>query len=249
MTSKLLSVFLIIASTFLISSSYTLSPPSNYTWPQNSKKLCFAGQFDLVLNVDYIQTTGAKATAKIPLNNNTYESYRVSCSAPTNVHKLTVSMLDGFTEFILSFSVDSTNVTSLTQISAYITLNDKQTYFTNYSASLEGMHKFEKTVSLFVADRGSSYRCNTKSTITDFNTDKNVTITSIELENLRIQSFADDSKEFNDYAVEKVCPADVDKNSNLIPIIVGACLAVLVVVVLIAYLIGRRRSRNGYQSV
>ena len=42
---------------------------------------------------------------------------------------------------------------------------------------------------------------------------------------------------------------DYIRNSNLIPIIVGVCLAVLVVVVLVAYLIGRRRNRNGYQSV
>jgi lysosomal-associated membrane protein 1/2 len=51
------------------------------------------------------------------------------------------------------------------------------------------------------------------------------------------------------FILENVCGADVEKNSNLIPIIVGACLALLVVIVLIAYLIGRRRSRNGYQSV
>jgi predicted permease len=49
--------------------------------------------------------------------------------------------------------------------------------------------------------------------------------------------------------LEKVCTDDLNKNSNLIPIIVGACLAALVVIVLIAYLLGRRRSRNGYQSV
>ena len=42
---------------------------------------------------------------------------------------------------------------------------------------------------------------------------------------------------------------DILKNSNLIPIIVGVCLALLVVIVLVAYLIGRRRNRNGYQSV
>ena len=51
------------------------------------------------------------------------------------------------------------------------------------------------------------------------------------------------------FDLEKVCQADIEKDSNLIPIIVGACLAVLVIIVLAAYLIGRRRSRNGYQSV
>jgi hypothetical protein len=55
--------------------------------------------------------------------------------------------------------------------------------------------------SLFVADRGNSYRCHTKTTITGFNTTRNLTITSIEFENLRIQSFVDDSKEFNNYGV------------------------------------------------
>jgi len=236
-------------SVFLISSAYKLNPPTNYTWPQNSKNLCFAGRFDLVLNVDYLQTTGTKASAKIPLNSDTYETYRVSCTTPNNVHELAISMLSGFTEILLHFSVDDKNMTSLTKVYGYVTVNDKQTYLKNYSNSTEGVHKFASNESLFGTDRGCSYRCNTKTIIKGFNTTGDLTVTSIDLENLRIQPFADDSKEFNDFGVEKVCSADIEKNSNLIPIIVGACLAVLVVIVLVAYLIGRRRSRNGYQSV
>lgn len=37
--------------------------------------------------------------------------------------------------------------------------------------------------------------------------------------------------------------------SNLVPIIVGAALGGLILIVLIAYLIGRRRSRRGYEQV
>jgi lysosomal-associated membrane protein 1/2 len=45
------------------------------------------------------------------------------------------------------------------------------------------------------------------------------------------------------------CPAD-DESNSVVPIAVGAALAGLVVIVLIAYLIGRRRSRRqGYESV
>lgn len=40
-----------------------------------------------------------------------------------------------------------------------------------------------------------------------------------------------------------------DTISNLVPIIVGACLGGLIIIVLIAYLIGRKRSRRGYESV
>jgi lysosomal-associated membrane protein 1/2 len=51
------------------------------------------------------------------------------------------------------------------------------------------------------------------------------------------------------FFIEKVCTMDYFKSSNLIPIIVGICLGILVIIVLVAYLIGRRRNRNGYQSV
>lgn len=44
------------------------------------------------------------------------------------------------------------------------------------------------------------------------------------------------------------CPKDNDTNS-IVPIAVGAALAALVVIVLIAYLIGRRRRNKGYESV
>lgn len=40
-----------------------------------------------------------------------------------------------------------------------------------------------------------------------------------------------------------------DEVSQLVPIIVGAALGGLIIIVLIAYLIGRRRSRRGYESV
>lgn len=49
-----------------------------------------------------------------------------------------------------------------------------------------------------------------------------------------------------------LCPAEecqVDRDQMLIPIIVGAALAGLVLIVLIAYLIGRKRSHAGYQTI
>ncbi len=80
----------------------------------------------------------AIATARIPLDNSTYESYTVSCTAPANVHELTISMLGGFTDIELIFSVDGNNMTSLKKVYGHITLNDKQSFFKNYSNLLEG---------------------------------------------------------------------------------------------------------------
>lgn len=41
----------------------------------------------------------------------------------------------------------------------------------------------------------------------------------------------------------------LDEDDMLIPIVVGAALAGLVLIVLLAYLIGRKRSHAGYQTI
>lgn len=42
---------------------------------------------------------------------------------------------------------------------------------------------------------------------------------------------------------------ELDEDDMLIPIIVGAALSGLVLIVLMAYLIGRKRSHAGYQTI
>lgn len=49
--------------------------------------------------------------------------------------------------------------------------------------------------------------------------------------------------------VSAVEECQLDENSMLIPIAVGGALAGLVLIVLIAYLIGRKRSHAGYQTI
>jgi hypothetical protein len=77
------------------------------------------------------------------VNDKTFESYRVSCTTATNIHELTISMLDGLTNVILQFTVDEKNTTSLSEAVVYVTLNNKQTYFPDYRADLEGRFNFE----------------------------------------------------------------------------------------------------------
>ncbi|XP_052215449.1 lysosome-associated membrane glycoprotein 1-like isoform X3 [Dreissena polymorpha] len=86
-----------------------------------------------------------------------------------------------------------------------------------------------------------SYLCNsdTKFTLNDGAT--------LELWTLQYAAFQDNISQFSKDGVN-VCKADVKTNS-IVPIAVGAALAGLVVIVLIAYLIGRRRNRKGYESV
>jgi lysosomal-associated membrane protein 1/2 len=73
-------------------------------------------------------------------------------------------------------------------------------------------------------------------------------LVSVKLSDIRLEAFRKTAQGHKDFSAAIDCPAD--DASDIVPIAVGAALAGLVVIVLIAYLIGRRRSRSrGYQSV
>jgi len=94
---------------------------------------------------------------------------------------------------------------------------------------------------LFELDEDKSYLCNSDVDFTSGGT--TVTFAQVELDAFRKQS---DGTEFR---AAKECEKDEQIN-DLVPIAVGCALLALVVIVLIAYFIGRRRSRRlAYQSV
>ncbi|KAK9537800.1 hypothetical protein VZT92_005379 [Zoarces viviparus] len=85
---------------------------------------------------------------------------------------------------------------------------------------------------------GFSYMCHEEQTLSvsqDF---------SINTFQLQVQPFGLTGDQFG--AAEE---CQLDEDDMLIPIIVGAALAGLVLIVLLAYLIGRKRSHAGYQTI
>ncbi|VDI76967.1 lysosomal-associated membrane protein 1/2 [Mytilus galloprovincialis] len=93
----------------------------------------------------------------------------------------------------------------------------------------------------FAADKDGSYKCNDKSEL-------EVQGVNFRTYNLQYAAFQKNITEFKSSGISE-CSADSDTNS-VVPIAVGAALAGLVVIVLIAYLIGRKRSRqSGYEQV
>uniref|UniRef100_UPI00398EB800 lysosome-associated membrane glycoprotein 1a n=1 Tax=Pristiophorus japonicus TaxID=55135 RepID=UPI00398EB800 len=85
---------------------------------------------------------------------------------------------------------------------------------------------------------GKSYLCLSKQML---KVNQNFSINAFEL---HVQPFKVDNAK---YGTAEEC--QMDKDDMLIPIIVGAALAGLVLIVLIAYLIGRKRSHAGYQTI
>lgn len=93
----------------------------------------------------------------------------------------------------------------------------------------------------------NSYRCNSQESIAlDVQDSENSA--TIHMAHLQMEAFRTSANDKFSSAVD--CPADKVVTSDIVPIAVGCALAALVVVVLVAYLIGRRRARQrGYQSV
>ncbi|XP_028904024.1 lysosome-associated membrane glycoprotein 1 [Ornithorhynchus anatinus] len=85
---------------------------------------------------------------------------------------------------------------------------------------------------------GNSYRCNTEESVR-VTKDCSVNIFTVQAQAFRVEG--------GKFGPVEEC--QLDENNMLIPIAVGAALAGLVLIVLIAYLIGRKRSHAGYQTI
>ncbi|XP_051513825.1 lysosome-associated membrane glycoprotein 2-like isoform X2 [Myxocyprinus asiaticus] len=93
-------------------------------------------------------------------------------------------------------------------------------------------------LTLWEASVGSSYMCKKEQS---YNISDKLTINTFELQ---VQPFAVQKDSFS-----TAHECSMDDTSLLIPIIVGAALAGLIFIVVIAYVIGRRRTYVGYQTL
>uniref|UniRef100_A0A1I8AS97 LAMP family protein lmp-1 n=1 Tax=Steinernema glaseri TaxID=37863 RepID=A0A1I8AS97_9BILA len=115
--------------------------------------------------------------------------------------------------------------------------SDKPTVYTKEPSAENTVHwaKADKVYKAFsCSSSGVSFENNSK----------------LALNNLKVTAFANlAEKKFPTNMDFEKCPKDI-RTSDIVPIVVGACLAGLVIIVLVAYLIGRARAkRQGYASV
>lgn len=95
-------------------------------------------------------------------------------------------------------------------------------------------------------DEYGSYICTGRRSYLPINANSSKPFVAMEMYNEQYNAFMNSSKrEFT--ANVRRCTGDTI--SNLIPIVVGAALGGLIIIVLIAYIIGRHRSKKGYESV
>ncbi|XP_076005119.1 lysosome-associated membrane glycoprotein 2 isoform X2 [Genypterus blacodes] len=94
------------------------------------------------------------------------------------------------------------------------------------------------TLNLWEASLGSSYMCNAKQ---NYTITENLTLFTF---NLHVQPFGVNN---NLFSTAHECT--MDDSTILIPIVVGAALVGLILIVVIAYVIGRRKTYVGYQTL
>ncbi|XP_034970810.1 lysosome-associated membrane glycoprotein 1 [Zootoca vivipara] len=184
---------------------------------------CLLASMGLQLNVTYTTKNQTKKWELLNLPANT--SFSGHCGDST----VTLNLTSAPTDLVFYFEQNSTtDKYFLHRISVSTSLPAEKRTF---KADNDSLSALKATV-------GKSYKCFSEESIWISNE------TSLNIFNAQVQAFKITG---NTFGTPEECP--MDENNMLIPIIVGAALAGLVLIVLIAYLIGRKRSHAGYQTI
>jgi len=184
-------------------------------------------QAELVFLINKTEVVNVPASA-IPSGN---------CAVNATTQSLLLSF--GKSSVGFTFSMDKNKDVTISKIDVtYAEKDEEGVYTVSAPVTISVQGSFLKSGS-----DGDYYMCNNNKTLID--DESGITLSAT---NLKYKAFnTDNDVKFSKSATE--CPEDED-TSSVVPIAVGAALAGLVVLVLIAYLIGRRRSRaTGYESV
>ncbi|XP_024422391.2 lysosome-associated membrane glycoprotein 2 isoform X1 [Desmodus rotundus] len=186
---------------------------------KNGNDTCLLATMGLQLNI-----TQDKVTSIININPNTTD-FTGSCHSQTAVLRLNSSNIK-YLDFV--FAVKNENRFYLKEVNVSM-------YLVNGSVFSFG----NNNLSYWDAPLGSSYMCRKEQTVSVSEAFQ------INTFDLRVQPF---NVIKGKYSTAEECSADSDLNF-LIPVAVGVALGFLIIVVFISYMIGRRKSRTGYQSV
>uniref|UniRef100_A0A3P8U8M6 Lysosome-associated membrane glycoprotein 1 n=1 Tax=Amphiprion percula TaxID=161767 RepID=A0A3P8U8M6_AMPPE len=198
----------------------------SYSLKNSNGTDCLLAQMGLQLNVTYLSKSPNKTVHELLNLTPNLTSSSGSCGASSATLVLTQERI---TTLSFIFTLNSTsNKYHLSGITLLANWSDMAVPF---SANNTNLNYLRSTL-------GRSYMCNAEQTLAV------VPTFSLNTFRLHVQPFGVTTDQF---ATAEECQMDQDQ--MLIPIIVGAALAGLVLIVLIAYLIGRKRSHAGYQTI
>ncbi|XP_038181022.1 lysosome-associated membrane glycoprotein 1 isoform X2 [Arvicola amphibius] len=186
---------------------------------------CLLASMALQLNITYLKK-GSNTTVTRVFNISPNDTYNGTC----DISVVTLRVGNNSTLLQLKFGMNATSsLFFLQEVQLNMTLPDAKD--STFYASNNSLRALQATI-------GNSYKCNTEEHIF---VSRNF---SLNVFSIQVQAFKVESGRFG--SVEECVQ---DGNNMLIPIAVGGALAGLVLIVLIAYLIGRKRSHAGYQTI
>ncbi|XP_053915498.1 lysosome-associated membrane glycoprotein 1 [Cuculus canorus] len=195
----------------------------NVTGPNGT---CVLASMGLQLNITYINKDG-----KMGLDLLNFIPRNTTSSGTCDNTSAFLNLTFEKTNVIFHFALNASSEKFFLQGVTVSTTLPSEAKVPRFEAANNSMNELRATV-------GNSYKCSAEENLQV--TDKAL----VNVFNVQIQAFKIDGDKFG--AVEE---CQLDENNMLIPIIVGAALAGLVLIVLIAYLIGRKRSHAGYQTI
>ncbi|KAL1021728.1 hypothetical protein UPYG_G00017230 [Umbra pygmaea] len=208
----------------------TPNPPGNptqgnYSVSNSNGSVCVLTRMALQLNVSHFSVSQKKTIQEVVNLQPNQTTSSGSCDA-TNANLM---LSTGATNLSFLFTLNTTfNRYHLSGLSVVASWPDMEAPF---MAKNNSLNYFSSTL-------GRSYMCSSEETLT---VDQNFSLNTFQLQ---VQPFGLTAGQFS-----QAEECQQDQENMLIPIIVGAALAGLVLIVLVAYLIGRKRSHAGYQTI
>lgn len=199
----------------------------DYQVTSSNGTVCLLASLGIQLNITYNSTSQNKTLQEIMNIQPNLTKSSGSCDTSSALLKLTTDAEKTSLTFVFTLNTTS-NKYHLSEVSLTAALPDMKGPFVAQNQSLGYLQ----------GTLGFSYMCRAMQTLgvaPDF---------AINTFQVQVQPFGVTGKQF---AAAEEC--QLDEDDMLIPIIVGAALAGLVFIVLLAYLIGRKRSHAGYQSI
>ncbi|XP_048049414.1 lysosome-associated membrane glycoprotein 1b [Megalobrama amblycephala] len=204
----------------------TPGPPErgNYNVTNSTDTVCLLARMGLQLNISFTSSSHGKTVQEVLNLHPNLIKVSGSCTPDFATLKLTEDNISLTFSFSLNSTSNKYHLSGL-ELSAALPDMAKRIVFSN------------TTLNYMVGTLGHSYMCQKEKTLSvtqDF---------SLNTFQLQVQPFGVNG----DFGAAEEC--ELDEDDMLIPIIVGAALAVLVLIVILAYLIGRNRSHAGYQTI
>lgn len=199
----------------------------NYRVTSSNGTVCLLASMGLQLNLTFSSPSLNKTVQDVVNLQPNVTKSSGSCGPDVASLQLTTDAEKTNLTFIFTLNTTS-NKYHLSEVSLSAVLPDVKEPFSAHNGSLDYLR----------GTLGYSYMCREAQTL-DVAQDL-----SINTFQVQVQPFGLAGDQFG--AAEE---CQLDEDDMLIPIIVGAALAGLVLIVLLAYLIGRKRSHAGYQTI